>query len=339
MPSFLRSSSLTNFIEVALATGLDPYRQLRKAGISYSALMDPSIMVPAKSVMHLLEDSAHAAGIEDFGLRMGETRQLENLGPLAIALREEQTLRKAWQSLTRRLGLTNGSMVLRIEEANGVAIFRQEVTDDMGGAVRQGTELVTCVIFRTLKQLLGPAWTPLGVCFTHNAPVNPAKHRHVFGTSVRFNHEFDGIVLATADLDTTIQSYDPLIARHAREFLDAKLAQSDVTMPDKVRKLVFALLPTGECVAEKVAQQLGVDRKTMYRHLAHHDQSYSSIVDAVRVDLVNRYVENRERSLSEIAILLGFSSLSAFSRWFSGRFGCSVSTWRREKQRCLSEPG
>jgi AraC-like DNA-binding protein len=92
-------------------------------------------------------------------------------------------------------------------------------------------------------------------------------------------------------------------------------------------------LPTGECVAEKLAQQLGVDRKTLYRHLAHHNQTYSSIVDDVRVDLVNRYVVNRERPLSEVAILLGFSSLSAFSRWFSGRFGCSVTTWRREKQK------
>ncbi|QJC82521.1 helix-turn-helix domain-containing protein [Pseudomonas umsongensis] len=333
MPSLLRSSSLTNFIDVAISVGLDPYRQLRKAGITDAALMDPSIMIPAKSVMHLLEDSAYAAKVEDFGLRMGQTRQLENLGPLAIALREEQTLRKAWQSLTRRLGLTNESMDLSIEEANGVAIFRQELTDNMGGSVRQATELVTCVIFRTLKQLLGPTWKPRSVCFTHQAPVNLAMHRHVFGPSVRFNHEFDGIVLATTDLDAAIQSYDPLIARHAREFLDAKLAQSDVTMPDKVRKLVFALLPTGECVAAKLAQQLGVDRKTLYRHLAHHNQTYSSIVDDVRVDLVNRYVVNRERPLSEVAILLGFSSLSAFSRWFSGRFGCSVSAWRREKQK------
>lgn len=333
MTSLLRSSSLTNFVEVALAVGLDPYRQLRKAGISNSALMDPSIMIPAKSVMHLLEDSARAAGIDDFGLRMGETRQLENLGPLAIALREDQTLRNAWQSLIRRLGITNGSMVLRIEEADGVAIFRQEVTDNMGGTVRQATELVACVTFRTLKQLLGPGWKPRSVCFSHRAPASLAMHQRLFGSSVRFNHEFDGIVLAAADLDAAIQSYDPLIARHARKFLDEKLAQSDVTMPDKVRKLVFASLPTGECVAEKLAHQLGVDRKTMYRHLAHHNQSYSSIVDAVRVDLVNRYVENRERPLSEVAILLGFSSLSAFSRWFSGRFGCSVSTLRREKQR------
>ncbi|SDR60056.1 AraC family transcriptional regulator [Paraburkholderia tuberum] len=330
MLNLLRSSTLTNYVEVARASGLDPYRQLRKVGISKSALLDPDIKIAAKSVRHLLEESAQVAGVEDFGLRMAETRQLENLGPLAIALREEPTLRKALNSLVRYFGLHNESLVLRIEEADGVAIFSQELIDARG-SLRQSVELGVCVMYRILKQLLGAGWKPRGICFTHSAPVSLATHRRLFvGTSVLFNQDFDGLVLAEADLDAAIMSYDPALAPHAREFLDAKMAQSDATMPEKVRKLVFALLPTGACVAERVAQELGVDRKTMYRHLVYHGHSYSTIVDAVRVDLATRYVENRERPLSDVATLLGFASLSAFSRWFSGRFGCSVSKWRRE---------
>jgi AraC-like DNA-binding protein len=77
-----------------------------------------------------------------------------------------------------------------------------------------------------------------------------------------------------------------------------------------------------------VAQHLGVDRRTVHRHLAHCDASYSSIFDAVQVELVMRYVDSRDRPLSDVATFFGFSSLSAVSRWFGGRFGCSVSTWR-----------
>jgi AraC-like DNA-binding protein len=29
--------------------------------------------------------------------------------------------------------------------------------------------------------------------------------------------------------------------------------------------------------------------------------------------------------------LLGFSALSAFSRWFKSQFGCSVTDWRAER--------
>jgi AraC-like DNA-binding protein len=102
-------------------------------------------------------------------------------------------------------------------------------------------------------------------------------------------------------------------------------------MPDKVTKLVIALLPSGHCSVERIAQHLGVDRRTVHRHLEQYGDGYTSIVDSVRVELVMRYVASRERPLSEVATLLGFSSLSAFSRWFGGRFGCSVSTWRSRK--------
>jgi AraC-like DNA-binding protein len=51
-------------------------------------------------------------------------------------------------------------------------------------------------------------------------------------------------------------------------------------------------------------------------------------MDSVRAELVARHIENRERPLVTVAELLGFSALSAFSRWFRNRFGCSVTEWR-----------
>jgi AraC-like DNA-binding protein len=336
MPTRIRSSSLTNYVEIARDLGLDPYAQLRKAGISTSALLDPDLMIPAQSVMRLLESSAKAAGVEDFGLRMAETRRLENLGPLALALREEPTLRQALESLARHVGLHNESTALRIESADGVTVLKQVLIGNTRAALRQSIELLVCVLYRVLRLLLGMVWKPESICFSHRAPASQTTHWRAFGMPVLFNMDFDGIVLASSDLDVPVPSYDPVLAPHARDFLNAKLAQSEATMSDKVRKLVLTLLPAGECAVERVAQQLGVDRKTLYRHLAHRGQTYSSIVDEVRVDLVTRYIENGERPLSDVAALLGFSSLSAFSRWFTGGFGCSVSTWRRHRRQIES---
>jgi AraC-like DNA-binding protein len=332
MPSLLRSASLTNYVEVARDVGLDPYLGLRRAGVSAAALLDPDIRLPADPVMRMLEESARITGVEDFGLRMGESRHLANLGPLAIALQEEPTLRKALDSFSRYVRLQNEAMCVRVQEVGDVAMLILEVVDGGRGAFRQSVELVISVLYRTLRSLLGDDWKPRSVCFTHRPPASLATHRRIFRIPVDFGQDFDGIVLARADLDAAIASYDPILAPHAREFLNAKLAQSDATVPEKVRQLVFELLPIGECVAERVAHQLGVHRKTLHRHLGEYGQTYSSIVDEVRGELVIRYVESGERSLTDVARLLGFSSLSAFSRWFSGRYGCSVSLWRRRKQ-------
>jgi AraC-like DNA-binding protein len=51
-------------------------------------------------------------------------------------------------------------------------------------------------------------------------------------------------------------------------------------------------------------------------------------MDSVRAELVTRYIGNRDRSLASVSELLGFSALSAFSRWFKNQFGCNVTDWR-----------
>ena len=58
----------------------------------------------------------------------------------------------------------------------------------------------------------------------------------------------------------------------------------------------------------KVAARLGVDRRTMHRHLARESRTFSS-VRSVRAELVTRYIENRDRSLASVSELLGFFAL------------------------------
>lgn len=329
MSYLARSAVLTNYIEVARAVGLEPYRQLREAGINRSVLLEPDTMIPVNAVSRLLERSARVAGIEDFGLRMAATRQLSNLGPLGFAVREQPTLRKALEAMGRYQRLQNEALIMRVEEMDGLAIIREDVTTGVLGGVRQGTELVLGVMYRTLGMVLGPPWRPRTVCFMHSAPASLAAHARMFGT-VAFKQDFDGFVCIASDLDATIPTYDPVMAQQVRRYLDSMLLQTNATMPDKVRKLVVALLPSGLCSIDRVAQHLGVARRTVHRHLADHDDSYLSIVDAVRVELVTRYLDSSDRPLSEIATLVGFSSLSAFSRWFGARFGVSMTKRRKQ---------
>lgn len=338
MSYLLRSAALTNYVDVARSVGVDPYRQLGDAGIDRSVLLDSDIRIPAEAVARLLETSAAAARIDDFGLLMAETRQLANLGPLAFVMREQPTLRKALESMVHYLRLQNEAIVIHIEESAGLAVIREDIIGGIPGSMRQATDLVLAVLYRTLSAVLGATWKPRTICFTHEAPANLATHARVFGTPVMFRQDFDGIVCAASDLDCSVPTYDPAMAHQVRRYLDAMLLQSNATMSDKVRQLVVALLPSGACSIDRIAQHLGVDRRTVHRHLTLRGESYLSIVEAVRVELVTRYIGASDRSLSEVATLLGFSSLSAFSRWFGGRFGCSVSAWRRKRAKPESGP-
>ncbi|QBY49868.1 AraC family transcriptional regulator [Cupriavidus oxalaticus] len=331
MSYYLRSASLTNYVEVARAVGLDPHQQMRAAKISRDVLLDPDIRIPAALVGRLLDASARAAQVDDFGLRMAELRQFSNLGPLAFVVREQPTLRRALESMVRYMGLQNESLAMRLEESEGLVIIRLQVLSEESGVLRQATDLAVGVMFRMLSLFLGTSWRPRSICFTHPAPASVATCMRVFGIDPLFNQDFDGIVCAAADLEAPLPSYDPAMAGQVKRYLGSLLAQANATAPDKVRKLVYVLLPTGMCSVDRVAQHLGVDRRTIHRRLARDQTSYSEILNQVRAGLVVGYIENPDRPLSEVATLLGFTSLSTFSRWFSGEFGCSVSKWRSQQ--------
>lgn len=328
MFSLVRSASLTNYAEIARSFGLDPMQQLRLVGLDPRSLQDPDLKIPTEAVVRLLDNSARAAGVDDFGLRMAETRKLSNLGPLALLWRDEPTIRSALEAFRDFLYLHNQGLVLNIEESGGVVVLRIEQVTVGNLSVRQAMELSVAVTHCLLKTLLGNHWHPSVVCFRHAPPLDDSRHRRLFGTSVQFNSLMDGLVCRSSDLDKALPSADPDMARYVHQYLESIREESKKALLEQVRQMIWMLLPTGRCSVERVAANLGRDRRTLHRQLEREDETFSSLLDQVRAELAMRHLESSDHPLSEIAGVLGFSELSAFSRWFSRQFGCSPSTWR-----------
>jgi len=329
MADLIRSACLTSYPEIARSLGLDPLVMLAAAGIDRRYLHgDPDARMPAGALGRLLEASARAAGVDDFGLRLAETRSLSVLGPVGLLVREEPTVRAALDSSMRYMRIHNQSLYLRREERGGQAIVSVELHVGRPVPIRQSMELSVGVLYRILRSLVGPHWRPL-VCFAHDAPRRRDVHRRVFGNNVEFGHDFNGIVCSSSDLDRPIPASDPALAEAARKHLDALLERPDSTMGDKVRELVWLQLATGRCKADMVALQLRVDRRTLHRWLVAEGTTFGGIVEAVRTELVTRTLADRSRALVSVAEMAGFSCLSVFSRWFRDRFGATPSAWRR----------
>ncbi|WP_245738405.1 hypothetical protein [Streptomyces sparsogenes] len=69
---------------------------------------------------------------------------------------------------------------------------------------------------------------------------------------------------------------DPLLHPYARQYFGSIALSRDTTVPDRVRELIEVLLPTGRCSIEQVARSLGVDRRTVHRHLSASGESFSA---------------------------------------------------------------
>ncbi len=322
MTTLVRSAALTHFVPVASRLGLNPQALLAEVGLPARCLTEPDLKVPTRAVAQLLELAAARAHEPALALLMVEQRRLSNLGPLGLLMRDEPTLRSALEAVVVHQHLHNEAIAQTTEEAGSLVIIRQEFLDVGGPYPRQAAELALGVLFRVLTLFMGATWRPRLVCFSHAAPRDTTQHRRVFGPALAFGREFNGIVCSAEDLDAPNPAADPVMARYSRRLLQDD-ARREAQFDRRVRQLIVLLLPHGHCQVDVVARHLGVDRRTVARRLGALDTSFSALLDAVRADLVARYIEG-PRPLAEVAALLGFDSPGSFSRWHRQRFGVTA---------------
>ena len=328
LPS-VRSATLHGYVDLAQSLGLEPTRLMRDAGLELADLASADTWLPAANVVRLLEASAGASGREDFGLLLSERRRRSTLGPLSLVLREEPDVRSAVDLLLRYERSYNEVLRMELVETGGLATIRVWIELGEPAPAAQALDLAVAALAGVLRGFLGPEWQPRRACFTHPAPANLDTHRRLLGGLLQFDHEFTGLVFFSRELDTKNTESDPLLRPFAQQLLASLPPPRAATPVESVRELVALLLPLGRCSVGQVARSMRMDRRTLHRRLATQGETFTSVLNATRAGLAERYIANPGYSLTDISELLGFSTPSAFSRWFRAQFGTSAREWRQ----------
>jgi AraC-like DNA-binding protein len=329
MTALIRAASLTNYAEVARRVGLNSAQMLRATGLPAAVLTDPDLRVPAAKVGSLLERSARESGCLTIGLQMAESRRVSDFGALSLLITHQRTLRDVLATAIEYLHVLNESLAVSIEDAGDLVIVREEIVAARGAATRQATELAVGVLFRVFRTVLGASWKPYAVNFVHSPPPDLVVHRRVFGMKCTFDSEFSGIVCEARDLDRANPAADPVMARYAKQFVEAMPGATERSVTQEVRKAIYLLLPLGRATLDQVASVLGRNTRTLQRELDAANTTFSDLLNAVRRDLVVRYLKNPVHTLTQVGEMLGFSHSSAFSRWHVAQFGISPARTRR----------
>lgn len=325
----VRAVALSNYVEVAVGLGLDPYKMLRSAKIAPEDLANPEARFAAKNAVHLVRETARRSGCEHLGLLLAETRDFASLGFVSLLLQHRGTLRDAMLSLIDHQKMLNDIIDLSFEDDGVSAVFRADIL--YGFASRETLELAVGVPFKALQDLSGDRWHPESIHFRHSPPADLSVHRRFFRAPVQFNSDFDGIACSSASLELPIRSADPHMARHAEQFMEmfaGRRRKSSIT--DQLRRVVSANLGRASVTMDAGAAKLGLHPRALQRLLDQEGTTYAKLLNDVRRDLATRYLSTSDQSVLEIGVALGYSTTSSFSRWFACEFGQPPASWRRE---------
>jgi AraC-like DNA-binding protein len=118
--------------------------------------------------------------------------------------------------------------------------------------------------------------------------------------------------------DVPVVSADPylneLLTRNFEQALARRRRRNGFR--SEVENAMIRQLPHGSANATDIARTLGMSARTFARRLADEGTTFSDIRGAVRRALARQYLADRGVSISQVAWLLGYREVSAFTHAF-----------------------
>lgn len=333
MGSLIRATNLWGYSDLVDELGRDPGPFLTRFHIPPGIEYEDDAFVSFEPFVSLLEASAADLGCPDFGLRLSRWQGLDILGPIAVIARNAQTLLDGLTAIGRYLYVHSPALRLTIAprtEGNKLT-FIYEVTEPALRDIPQGYELSMANAARILRMMAGPEARFSVISFMHDQLSPDAAYADALGCPVRFGQTWCGFEVPADLADRRIETADPETRRIATKYLESQYLPSTATLSERVAELSRRLLPTGQCTADAIADQLAMHPRTLQRRLSDEGVRCQDLIERERRDQAARYLAEPKLHLSQIAALLGYAEQSTLNRSCRRWFGKTPRQYRADQ--------
>jgi len=315
------------FVDLVEELGQKPWEILRDVDLRPSLLLDADELIPVKSYLGALDLAAKLTHRENFGLLLGRRQGVGKLGPVAMLAKQCENLRESLSIICRYVMLHDPCAVVFLEQQGDRCSlhYSHKTTESINH--RHICDVATVVSCDLIRSYAGKHWSPLRVSFGHAKPRSLKEYREIFNAPIFFDQPQYSVTFETALLENSPCDPDPEIKRFFRKNVVEQDRQYTENIVVQVEHLVITMLGGG-CNERRVADALQMSRRTLQRKLKIEGSSFSQLLAGIRFKLACRYLSASHISLSDLADALGYSELSAFTRFFTGYYGCSPSQYR-----------
>jgi AraC-like DNA-binding protein len=327
----ISSVAAAGLIEAIEAASRDPDPILRSVGLDRATVADRHAFIPSAAFTLALEEAARATGDDCFGLHLGERRHPKDIGALTYVVLNSPTIAVGFQNVARYLRVFNEAAEVSFVQSEKHAYLQHRLRDVPVHRCRQHAEYALTVGLGTIRMMAGSEWRPLEVRFEHEPPPRTNEHVRIFGAPVLFRGDGNVLVIEREFCDRDVPTADRRLYPIIEDYLERRLedSPSEDRFLVSVRAAIGNSMRDGEPRLTEVVKKLGLSVRTFQRRLSESGVDYKALVDDLRHQLALRYLRDRRHTLSEVAYLLGYSEISAFSRAFRRWTGSTPSDYRR----------
>jgi AraC-like DNA-binding protein len=296
----------------------------RRAGFEVGALLhdlrmapteldNPDVRLPEPTMRRAWAAIAAASGDEAFGLHLAQHTEEGAFDVLDYAASFSSTLRDALDRVARFYRLASDDAAIQVVGDGGAT----RVVRLVGGTHPQDQDAFFALLVERFRKFSGRSIHPREVSFEHAAHAQ-RELAALFRCPVRFARARSELVFTSSDLDLPVHAAKPRLAavldRYATELL-ARLPAAG-SYADHVRRAVALVVQRESPTLGAIAREMHASPRTVQRRLSEVGTTHGRLVDEVRRQLAERYIESPRLSITEIAFLLGYEDESSFRRSF-----------------------
>ena len=298
-----------------IANGVDPAPILRQAHLSIDQIADPQGRIAVSSQITVLNAAADVLRNDVLGFQLAQTFELREAGLFYFVLASSATVGEALTRAERYSRVGNEGLIIQYLSKDECCI-RYKYHGVARHTDRHQIEFWVTAFARICQRLTDNDVRPVRISFAHPRCSASAELDHFFGCEIAFGADRDELAFARRASELPLKDADPylneLLVRHCDEAL-AQRTRRTTSIRTSVESTIAPLLPHGRARADEVARQLGMSSRTFSRRLAAEGVSFLTILQEMRKDLALHYLKDASLSVSEIAWLLGFQEISAFT--------------------------
>jgi AraC-like DNA-binding protein len=319
-------------IDAFRGMGVDVNALLRNLPVETARLLDHPESITADDLNNILLACEEQTTDQHFGLHLIESIELTAMGLYGYLLLNASTIGE-FLSLAERyypIFYQSASLEVTRQPRSWRLVYRR--SDLSAVDQRHDDEWTLGAFVNTIRSRLGSQWQPLRTTFQGPAPENLLELQRFFGQDLSFNQPLNSFEVDAALLEMPLNDADPRLLQIIREQADELLRGYSETesVEAQLRLLIMKDLELGPPKADNIARQMGMSLSTFKRFLAKRDLGFRALRDSVVRELATRALAETDVQISQVAMQLGYSEVSAFNHAFLRLVGQSPRDYRRQ---------
>jgi AraC-like DNA-binding protein len=322
-PDTMSASLLVRIVRAAAADGGDRRAILAAVGIDEARLRNPLSRLSSSLALRFFKVLEQHFNDPSVHLRIGEKASMQNFSDFGYATRLEANLASVIEANVRIQLLRQNMFQTSFDPSGKPPILQWECHPDFIEAYAPFIEFSVATYARLSRQILGEPPLLRVVHFRHRPRFDIAKYQAAFGCPVSFSMPHTRMEIAARQVFRPSPFANPKLFDAASE----RYRQPANWMAEGKSHLAYSYfylsneLDKSPPTLGRMAGSFGMSERTLRRNLVEEGLSFRDLLELVRKDLWTLYRMEGKRALGEIALLLGYSDLSAFTRAHKRWFG------------------